>query len=210
MLSAYIDMTSLMLFIPTFFFVSFTPGMCMTLAMTLGMSIGVRRTLPMMWGELIGVAVVAVSSVIGVASLMLNYPTLFQLLKYAGGAYLIYLGIRMWLSSGAMQLTQNDEKPMVSARSLAMQGFMTAISNPKGWVFMVSLLPPFVNPAKTLAPQLSVLISIILFTEFACLLAYAGGGQSLRYFLQKSGNVQWLNRIAGSLMIFVGIWLAVD
>ncbi|MGL5297122.1 MAG: LysE family translocator, partial [Plesiomonas sp.] len=79
-----------MLFIPTFFFVSFTPGMCMTLAMTLGMSIGVRRTLPMMWGELIGVAVVAVSSVIGVASLMLNYPTLFQLLKYAGGAYLIY------------------------------------------------------------------------------------------------------------------------
>ncbi|HAD39406.1 MAG TPA: threonine transporter RhtB, partial [Plesiomonas shigelloides] len=100
---------------------------------------------------------VAVSSVIGVASLMLNYPTLFQLLKYAGGAYLIYLGVRMWLSCGAMQLTQNEEKPMVSARSLAMQGFMTAISNPKGWVFMVSLLPPFVNPAKTLAPQLSVL-----------------------------------------------------
>ncbi len=62
------DLAVLAVFIPTFFFVSITPGMCMTLAMTLGMSIGVRRTRWMMIGELIGVAIVAIAAVLGVAS----------------------------------------------------------------------------------------------------------------------------------------------
>ncbi|MGO2276613.1 LysE family translocator, partial [Pseudoalteromonas nigrifaciens] len=90
-----IDITVLAVFIPTFFFVSITPGMCMTLAMTLGMSIGVRRTLWMMLGELLGVASVAVAAVLGVASIMLNYPEAFAILKWVGGAYLIYIGINM-------------------------------------------------------------------------------------------------------------------
>ena len=67
----------LTMFIPTFFFVSITPGMCMTLALTLGMSIGYRRTLWMMAGELVGVALVSVSAVLGIAAIMLNYPWLF-------------------------------------------------------------------------------------------------------------------------------------
>ena len=91
-----LDLAVLAVFIPTFFFVSITPGMCMTLAMTLGMSVGVRRTLWMMVGEVLGVATVAIAAVIGVASIMLNYPDLFAFLKYLGGAYLIYLGVNMW------------------------------------------------------------------------------------------------------------------
>jgi len=89
-----IDVAALAVFIPTFFFVSITPGMCMTLAMTLGMSIGVRRTLWMMIGELLGVASVAIAAVLGVASVMLNYPNAFDILKWVGGAYLIYIGVR--------------------------------------------------------------------------------------------------------------------
>ncbi|MDX1269520.1 MAG: LysE family transporter, partial [Oceanisphaera sp.] len=77
-----------MVFIPTFFFVSITPGMCMTLALSLGMTVGVRRTLWMMVGELVGVGLVACLAVVGVAAVMLQYPQLFQLLKYGGGLYL--------------------------------------------------------------------------------------------------------------------------
>lgn len=51
-----LDYTLLLIFIPTFLLVSATPGMCMTLALTLGMSIGIRRTFWMMWGEMVGVA----------------------------------------------------------------------------------------------------------------------------------------------------------
>ncbi|MEM5480929.1 LysE family translocator [Pseudoalteromonas fuliginea] len=202
-----IDLAALAVFIPTFFFVSITPGMCMTLAMTLGMSIGVRRTLWMMIGELLGVASVAIAAVLGVASVMLNYPDAFAILKWVGGAYLIYIGVNMWRAKGKMSV--DTSKPSdVSRQSLFTQGFVTAIANPKGWAFMISLLPPFISVEHAVAPQLLVLLSVIMVSEFVCMLAYATGGKSLRLFLSRGDNIKWMNRIAGSLMAAVGIWLA--
>lgn len=204
-----IDISVLTIFIPTFFFVSVTPGMCMTLALTMGMTIGVRKTFYMMYGELAGVALVSVASVVGVAGLMLNYPVLFFALKYAGGGYLIYLGVKMLRSNGHMpeefELKQMSD---ISKRALVLQGFITAIANPKGWAFMISLLPPFINPEKSLIFQLIILVSIILTTEFTCLLLYSNGGKTLNRFLGKKGNVTLLNSISGLLMIGVGLWLA--
>lgn len=201
------DYAVLAVFIPTFFFVSITPGMCMTLAMTLGMSIGVRKTLWMMLGELVGVALVAIAAVLGVASIMLNYPQVFDILKWVGGAYLAYIGINMWRAKGRMAIiTGLDVK--TNRVSLISQGFITAIANPKGWAFMISLLPPFINVDYAVGPQLGVLLGIIMITESVSMLAYASGGKSLRLFLSRGDNIRWMNRIAGSLMIVVGIWLA--
>ena len=201
------DLAVLAVFIPTFFFVSITPGMCMTLAMTLGMSIGVRRTMWMMIGELIGVAIVAIAAVLGVASIMLNYPDVFEVLKWLGGAYLAYIGINMWRAKGKMSVGENELSD-VSRQSLFSQGLVTAIANPKGWAFMISLLPPFISVERDVAPQLMVLLSVIMVTEFTSMMAYATGGKSLRIFLSSGDNIKWMNRIAGSLMIGVGIWLA--
>jgi threonine/homoserine/homoserine lactone efflux protein len=198
-----------MIFIPTFIAVSITPGLCMTLAMTLGMTIGVRRSLWMMLGELVGVGIVATLAVIGVAGLMLNYPSIFTLFKSLGGAYLGYLGIQMWLSKGKMSLSNRlSEQSNVAPLALISQGFVTAIVNPKGWAFFISLLPPFIDPSQPLALQLSMLISLILFIEFISLLLYASGGRTLRQFLAQSGNVRLMNRVAGSMMMGIGLWLA--
>ncbi|MBQ4833790.1 LysE family translocator [Pseudoalteromonas sp. MMG010] len=202
-----IDVTALAVFIPTFFIVSITPGMCMTLAMTLGMSIGVRRTLWMMLGEVCGVACVAFAAVLGVASVMLNYPDIFTILKYLGGAYLIYIGINMYRDKGSLAVENQDSKN-VSKYSLLSQGFVTAIANPKGWAFMISLLPPFININYAVAPQLSMLVVVIMLSEFLCMLVYASGGKTLKHFLSRGNNIIWMNRIAGSLMMVVGIWLA--
>ncbi len=202
-----IDLTLLSIFIPTFFLVSITPGMCMTLAMTLGMSIGVRRTMWMMIGELIGVAIVAIAAVLGVASIMLNYPDIFEVLKWVGGAYLAYIGVNMWRSKGKMSIGENKQND-VSRYSLFTQGLVTAIANPKGWAFMISLLPPFISVDRDVAPQLIVLLSVIMLTEFTSMMAYATGGKSLRIFLSQGNNIKWMNRIAGSLMVGVGFWLA--
>ena len=202
-----LDLAVLAVFIPTFFFVSITPGMCMTLAMTLGMSVGVRRTLWMMVGEVLGVATVAIAAVIGVASIMLNYPDLFVFLKYLGGAYLIYLGVNMWRAKTSFKPNDDTQQQIVRGQ-LFSQGYITAIANPKGWAFMISLLPPFINVDLAVAPQLAVLVSIIMLSEFICMLIYATGGKSLRLFLDKGDNVKWLNRIAGALMMGVGVWLA--
>lgn len=204
-----IDYTLLSLFIPTFLLVSATPGMCMTLALTLGMTIGVRRTLWMMLGEMVGVATVSISAVIGVASVMLNYPEVFAILKYVGGGYLVYLGILLWLSKGKMAVAIETSKQVeISNYELSLQGFVTAIANPKGWAFTVSLLPPFINTQLPLPPQLSILVAIILLSELGFMLIYATGGKSLRRLLQHGNQLTRLNQISGSLMIMVGIWLA--
>lgn len=205
-----INTSVLTLFIPTFLLVSATPGMCMTLAMTMGMTIGVRRTFWMMTGELLGVGLVAVAAVVGVAALMLNYPQAFELLRLGGGAYLGWLGIQMWCSRGRMAIPEQLGAARRASRTeLALQGFVTAIANPKGWAFFIALLPPFISADLPLEPQLVLLVLIILTIEFLCLVLYASGGSTLRHLLQRRGNVRLMNRLAGSLMIGVGVWLAV-
>lgn len=204
-----IDSSILTVFIPTFLFVSATPGMCMTLSMTLGMRIGLRRTFWMIWGELIGVGIVSIAAVAGVATVMFNYPAIFLILKYIGGAYLSYLGIQMWRSKGKMALSEsNSEKHNFSIRELLVQGFVTAVANPKAWAFMISLLPPFINPKYALTPQITTLLVIILSIEFCCLVGYAAGGRSLRKMFQQKSTLKTMNRIAGTMMIGVGVWLA--
>lgn len=204
-----LDYTLLALFIPTFLLVSATPGMCMTLALTLGMTIGLKKTFWMMWGELAGVALVSLAAVLGVASVMLNYPNLFLILKYVGGAYLCYLGLQMWGSKGKMAIqSETTDMTTISPKQLVSQGFITAIANPKGWAFTLSLLPPFINPELPIPPQLAALIIIILLSEFCFLTLYASGGKTLRLMLANNHNVKWLNRLSGTLMIGVGIWLA--
>lgn len=206
-----LDYPLLTLFIPTFLLVSATPGMCMTLALTLGMTIGIRKTLWMMWGELIGVGLVSILAVLGVASIMLNYPQIFNLFKYLGGSYLIYIGIQQWRSQGKMSIQEDmDNSPAASIKrsKLFIQGFVTAIANPKGWAFTVSLLPPFINPELDMAPQLTILVIIILLSEFLFMMLYASGGKTLGKMLGQNKNVRLINRISGSLMILIGLWLA--
>lgn len=181
----------------------------MTLALSMGMSIGLKRTFFMMYGELLGVGLVASSSVIGVATIMLKYPTIFLFLKYGGGAYLVYLGIQMWLSKGKMAIKLDKSCQFnISKKSLALQGFITAIANPKGWAFFIALLPPFIDQKLPMISQLPILIAMILSLEFLCLIIYASGGSGLRKILQNSSNVRFINKVAGSLMIGIGIWLA--
>ena len=205
------DVTLLLLFIPTFFLVSITPGMCMTLAMTLGMSVGIKKTLWMMWGELLGVAMVAVAAVIGVSAIMLKYPQVFSVLKLVGAAYLTYVGINMWRSRGKLALSNNNnDKHKVERSTLFNQGFITAIANPKGWAFMVSLLPPFINPNLALPPQLLMLLTIILLSEFICMMIYAAGGKTIAKMLTKGDNVKLMNKVSGSLMMLVALWLALS
>ncbi len=204
-----LNLSLLAVFIPTCFMISLTPGMCMTLSLTLGMSLGLRRTFWMMWGELAGVALVSVSAVAGVATIMLSHPTLFLVLKLAGSGYLLYLGVQLFRSKGKMALDGNRQStPAISHRALAGQGFMTAVSNPKGWAFMIALLPPFVDRTYPLLPQMTILLLILLTIEFICLIIYAGGGRGLRSFLENRGGAAILNNTAGALMIGVGGWLA--
>jgi homoserine/homoserine lactone efflux protein len=202
-----VDPTLLIAFSASFFLVALSPGLCMTLAMSLGISIGPRRTLWMMAGELTGIALVGASAVLGVAALLLKAPTVFAVFKWIGAAYLLYMGWQTWRAEPLLptQLSGDNRR---TRSSLISQGFITAVANPKAWAFFVALLPPFVDQSRPLAPQLLTLLALMLIIEFTCLQIYAHGGRVLSEQLHRRGKARWLNRIAGSLMVGVGTWLA--
>ncbi len=75
---------------------------------------------------------------------------------------------------------------------------------------MLSLLPPFINQQYALMPQLTLLVLIILLSEFFCMLLYATGGKTIGRLLIQQQNVKRLNQLSGSLMILVAVWLALS
>ena len=207
----FLDFTLLYFFIPLFFVISITPGLCMTLALTMGITIGLKNTMKMMVGELIGVLIGAGSAVIGGGAIISSYPMTFLFFKYGGGIYLMFVGYQMFNSRGSLALNLDGTHSFeINFLKLASQGFITAVANPKGWAFFIAMVPAFINYDLALMPQMSALVGIILIIEFISLMIYATGGQMLGIILKKQKNIQSINRLAGLLMVGVGIWLALS
>lgn len=195
----------ILLFIPTIAAVSLTPGLCMTLAFTLGLSIGYRRTLWMMWGEMVGVATVFISTFWGLGWLLSRDPLYFKLFSLIGGAYLLYLSLMLFRQQPEKLVTRKLGD--TSAASLTGLGFITAISNPKGWAFLIALLPGFVVTESPLVPQFAIMLLIMLATEFLSMTLYATGGQWLATRLSNDSGLLSVNRIAAGMLAFAAVWV---
>ena len=195
----------ILLFIPTIAAVSFTPGLCMTLAFTLGLSIGYRRTLWMMWGEMAGVATVFGATFWSLGWLLSRDPLYFQVFSLVGGSYLIYLALLMFREAPETIVAKDLDKTSVG--SLMVLGYVTAISNPKGWAFLMALLPGFVIADAPLLPQFAIMLIIMLSTEFISMTAYATGGQWLAQRLSSNTGLFSVNKIAASMLLLAALWV---
>ena len=195
----------ILLFIPTIAAVSLTPGLCMTLAFTLGLSIGYRRTLWMMLGEMVGVATVFIATFWGLGWLLSRDPLYFKLFSLIGGAYLLYLSLILFRQPPEKLMTK--QLGDTSAASLTGLGFITAVSNPKGWAFLVALLPGFVVTESPLVPQFAIMLIIMLSTEFLSMTLYATGGQWLATRLSNYSGLLSVNRIAAGMLFLAAVWV---
>jgi homoserine/homoserine lactone efflux protein len=195
----------ILLFIPTITAISFTPGLCMTLAFTLGLSIGYRRTLWMMSGELTGVATVFGATFWSLGWLLSRDVIYFQIISLIGGTYLLYLAVRLFNETPEQVEARNLENTRASA--LALLGFVTAVSNPKGWAFLLALLPGFVAANTPLLPQFAIMLAIMLTTEFFSMTAYATGGQWLAMRLSNTQGLLNANRVAASMLGLAALWV---
>ena len=195
----------ILLFIPTIAAISFTPGLCMTLAFTLGLSIGYRRTLWMMAGELTGVATVFGATFWSLGWLLSRDMIYFQIISLIGGTYLLYLAVRLFNETPEQIEARNLENTRASA--LALLGFVTAVSNPKGWAFLLALLPGFVAADTALLPQFAIMLAIMLTTEFLSMTAYATGGQWLATRLSSTHGLLNANRVAASMLGLAALWV---
>ncbi|MCH1445892.1 MAG: LysE family translocator [Luminiphilus sp.] len=195
----------IILFIPTIASVSFTPGLCMTLAFTLGLSIGYKRTLWMMLGELSGVATVFAATFWSLGWLLSRDPVYFQVISFIGGIYLLYLAIRLFNETPEdLKARRLDE---THTGALVLLGYVTAVSNPKGWAFLMALLPGFVQNNAALYPQFVAMLIIMLSTEFIAMTTYATGGQWLAKRLADTKGLMNANRVAATMLGLAGLWV---
>ena len=195
----------ILLFIPTIASVSFTPGLCMTLAFTLGLSIGYKRTLWMMLGELSGVASVFTATFWSLGWLLSRDPIYFQIISFVGGVYLLYLAFQLFRETP--ETIESRDLKKTHPMALAILGYVTAVSNPKGWAFLMALLPGFVSSDTELTSQFIIMMGIMLTTEFISLTVYATGGQWLSSRLSSSKGIVNANRVAASMLTLAALWV---
>ena len=195
------DPELLWVFIPTIAAISLTPGMCMTLAFTLGLSQGYRKTLWMMWGELAGVATVVTSCVLLLTWIQSLSPVYFTGLALIGGNYLLWIAYRLWTQPAHFE--GGERQPQVAPIALVGLGYATAVMNPKGWGFMIALLPGFISPEYSGPQQLAAFLAVMLPSEFLFMSLYASGGSALRRLLNSDQQLARLNKISAMLMVLV-------
>jgi len=204
-LEASVSLDLILLFIPTIASVSFTPGLCMTLAFTLGLSIGYKRTLWMMLGELSGVASVFTATFWSLGWLLSRDPIYFQIISFVGGVYLLYLAFQLFRETP--EAIESRDLKKTHPMALAILGYVTAVSNPKGWAFLMALLPGFVSSDTELTSQFIIMMGIMLTTEFVSLTVYATGGQWLASRLSSSKGIVNANRVAASMLTLAALWV---
>lgn len=188
-----------------------TPGPNMLHVMTRSVAFGARRSMAAMAGCLTALVLVLAASAAGVSALLAAWPRVFDALRYAGVAYLIFLGIKAWRGAGqgdgAPIDIGNDTIPSTpSAGRLFRGGFVIGISNPKLLLFAAAFLPQFVNRAVPQPPQFAILVATFAVVESIWYGVYAVGGQALARHLTRPALRRVFDRVTGG--IFVGFGLA--
>ncbi|MFD1627151.1 LysE family translocator [Azospirillum griseum] len=203
---------TLAFFFATAFFISATPGPNMLLAMSLGLRFGARRAV---WGGIgmcVALAIMATLSAFGLGALLSTSVVAFEAVRWAGVAYLTWLGIAAWRAPVTEAGPRDDSAVSGVGEGapvrLFLRGMLVAFSNPKALVFMAALFPQFIDAAAPLAPQLTVLIAAMTVSEFGWIMAYAIGGDRLAARLTNASAARTLNRLTGGLMIGAGGLLA--
>ncbi|MGC8531129.1 MAG: LysE family translocator [Acidiphilium sp.] len=198
---------SLLLFVPTYTAIALSPGLCMMLALSLGMSLGVRRVVWLMVGELAGVMLVGLASMAAIFAATTAFPLVLVLLRYVGGGYLLYVAASMIRAGLALPVAGSAGVGVISRRGLMGRGFSTAVTNPKGWVFLISFLPPFLNLARPMFPQAGILLAMMLVIEALSLVAYASAGAMMGRLTGWGDGARWGRIVPGVLIGVLGVLL---
>lgn len=185
-----------------------TPGPNMLHMMVMGASLGLRYTLPSMFGCFLAVFLLIGASVAGVGVLLEIFPSLFDTLRYAGAAYIAYLGFQS-LRAPVAERTAQPPQPAAPAWGRFKKAFLIGISNPKAMLFASAYFPQFLNPDAPQALQLTILLATFGVLEFACYLAYAAGGSTLSSALRRARVQKTFNRATGALFMMFGAAMAI-
>jgi threonine/homoserine/homoserine lactone efflux protein len=183
---------------------SLTPGPNSLLALTHGALYGARRTLFTIVGGVFGFSALIALAMFGLSALLQTSASVLGVLKWVGGAYLIWLGIQLWRSPG-LQLELTERSARLGNAGLFRQGLLSAMANPKVLLFYGAFLPQFIDPQRGLVLQFVVMATTFASVEFLVEYLLARLAFRIRPWLAKGGKC--FNRCCGSLFALIGVAL---
>jgi len=187
--------------------ISFSPGSGAISAMSAGLRHGFRRGYWNTAGLILGIVCQVIIVGAGLGALLAASEIGFAIVKWLGVAYLVYLGVRQMRSHAAP--VQADDTPHDgSRRALVTSGFLVNITNPKGTVFLLAVVPQFINPANPLTGQYAAIAATLAFTDLVAMGIYTALAAKVLRLLRNPHHIRWMNRIFGGLFIAAGVWLA--
>jgi homoserine/homoserine lactone efflux protein len=189
--------------------IAISPGSGAVLSMSHGLSYGVRRTSATIFGLQAGLIVILLIAGAGIGSLLLASEIAFNLVKTAGALYLIYLGLEQWrakVAAGALN-AQAASAPQPSVKRRFLTGMLTNLTNPKGIIFMVAVLPQFITQSRPLLPQLAILCLTMCAIDLIVMHSYAALAASMQRYFRDAGAIRKQNRFFGGLLMAVGAGL---
>lgn len=195
------------LFILMTFVVSATPGPNMLFVMSVSARHGVRAAVVAMLGCMTALLAMMSLSAAGLGALLQTFPTVFEALRLAGAAYLVYLGVKCWRSPVRDQTANEADKPSRDAAPMAQsgatyrQGFLVAASNPKAILFAAAFFPQFINPEVAKFGQFMILLGTFTVIEVSWYFVYAVSGKRLSVYLRRATVMRAFNRLTGGVFI---------
>ncbi|MEQ1939802.1 LysE family translocator [Mesorhizobium sp. CN5-321] len=180
------------------------PGPTVTLIVANSIRHGTRAGLANVAGTQAGIAIMIGIVGVGLTSAIEAMGHWFEWVRLLGAAYLIYIGVQMWRSRGALNADGTARRPR---GGFFLQGLMVALSNPKTLIFFGAFIPQFLDPASNHALQIVIMGSTALVLAAMSDSAYAvAAGRAGR--MLTAGRIRLLSRLSGSFLIGGGVWLA--
>ena len=186
---------------------SLTPGPSGLLALNHGAVHGTRQALFTVAGGVTGFALLIAASMSGLGALLATSGAAFDLVRWAGALYLVYLGVRTWRSPPVRPDPSAPGPRARRASGLFTEGFLVALSNPKVILFFAAFLPQFLDPAASLAVQFAVMAGTFVVVEILVELALAAGASRLLPWLSSERVARRFARGTGALFVGAGVAL---
>lgn len=181
------------------------PGPTILLVVSYALGHGRKTALATVSGVALGDFTAMTASLFGLGALLAASATLFTVLKWIGGAYLIYLGIKLWRSPIITEpVADNDNLPDQKSLKIFLHAYIVTALNPKSIVFFVAFVPQFLNPANPFFEQMLVMELTFLILATINASSYALLANAARGLIRKASVQRTVNRTGGTLLIAAG------
>jgi homoserine/homoserine lactone efflux protein len=197
--------------IPFFFAtvaISLSPGPGAIAAMGAGLNHGFARGRHIALGLAMGVCTQLAVVGVGLGALLATSALAFAVVKWLGVAYLVWLGIQQWRAPAAPLVARDEGAGQMSTRALVLRGWTVNAVNPKGTVFLLAVLPQFVDPAQPLLAQYLVIGATFGVVEFCVMSGYAALAARVLGLLRTPAQMRATNRVFGGLFVAAGALLS--